>query len=191
MLLYAYNVHTPFLGDYFCFWLDFLFLRKLIIQVLKLQVKLYFASQNSICIYRTVPERVYPFSRGVCRNLYNFCCARTSITHMERLPTTLEIEEMSRPYTSCDFLTCRCCWAGGLCLISNSYDCRYLENAPDDFFILRWRPTEDVPWICLWSSIGASGIFDLMMLFYNLSLSLFFFPRWEFSVHLRAFPVDV
>ncbi|PKI56002.1 hypothetical protein CRG98_023589 [Punica granatum] len=58
---------------------------------------------------RSVPERVYPFSQGICRNLYNFCCARTSITDLERLPTALEIEEKSRPYTCCDFLTCRCC----------------------------------------------------------------------------------
>ncbi|KAJ4714094.1 S-acyltransferase [Melia azedarach] len=58
---------------------------------------------------RGIPERVYPFSNGVCRNLYNFCCVRTSIYNLERLPTAREIEEKSRPYTCLDFLTCRCC----------------------------------------------------------------------------------
>lgn len=58
---------------------------------------------------RGIPERVYPFSVGVCRNLYNFCCGRTSVYKLERLPTAQEIEEKSRPYTCLDFLTCRCC----------------------------------------------------------------------------------
>lgn len=58
---------------------------------------------------RGIPERVYPFSKGVCRNLYEFCCARSSITNLERLPTALELEEKSRPYSCFDFLTCRCC----------------------------------------------------------------------------------
>ncbi|PSS30009.1 Protein S-acyltransferase [Actinidia chinensis var. chinensis] len=58
---------------------------------------------------RGIPERVYPFSKGACRNLYNFCCARTSIYNLERLPTALELEEKAMPYTCLDVLSCRCC----------------------------------------------------------------------------------
>lgn len=58
---------------------------------------------------RGIPERVYPFSEGVCRNLYKYCCARSSIYSLERLPTAMELEDKSRPYTCLGFLTCRCC----------------------------------------------------------------------------------
>lgn len=58
---------------------------------------------------RGIPERVYPFSNGVCRNLYNFCCDRSSTYKMEPLPTGIELEAKSRPYTCLDVLTCRCC----------------------------------------------------------------------------------
>ncbi|KAJ8764523.1 hypothetical protein K2173_006263 [Erythroxylum novogranatense] len=58
---------------------------------------------------RGIPERVYPFSKGLCHNVYNFCCAQTDIYNLERLPTAVEVEEKSRPYTCLDFLTCRCC----------------------------------------------------------------------------------
>ncbi|CAI9111018.1 OLC1v1011151C1 [Oldenlandia corymbosa var. corymbosa] len=58
---------------------------------------------------RGIPERVYPFSRGVCRNLYQFCCASGTQHKMERLPTAQELEEKSRPYTCLDVLSCRCC----------------------------------------------------------------------------------
>ncbi|XP_059641310.1 protein S-acyltransferase 10-like [Cornus florida] len=58
---------------------------------------------------RGIPERVYPFSKGACRNLYNFCCARSSIYSMEPLPTTQELEEKSKPYTCLDVLSGRCC----------------------------------------------------------------------------------
>ncbi|KAK3018054.1 hypothetical protein RJ639_005179 [Escallonia herrerae] len=58
---------------------------------------------------RGIPERVKPFSKGLCRNLYNFCCARSSIYTMEPLPSALELEEKSKPYTCVDTLSCRCC----------------------------------------------------------------------------------
>ncbi|XP_021675326.2 protein S-acyltransferase 10 [Hevea brasiliensis] len=58
---------------------------------------------------RGIPERVHPFSKGVCRNLYEFCCAQSNTYNLESLPTASEIEENSRPYTCSDFLTCRCC----------------------------------------------------------------------------------
>ncbi|KAK8669694.1 hypothetical protein V6N13_107118 [Hibiscus sabdariffa] len=58
---------------------------------------------------RGVPERVYPFSKGVCRNLYDFCCVGSSIYSLEPLPSAEELEEKSRPHTCLDVLTCRCC----------------------------------------------------------------------------------
>ncbi|XVE87499.1 hypothetical protein DITRI_Ditri18aG0122600 [Diplodiscus trichospermus] len=58
---------------------------------------------------RGIPERVFPFSKGVCRNLYDFCCVRSSLYSLERLPSAQELEEKSRPYTCLDVLTCRCC----------------------------------------------------------------------------------
>ncbi|RVW51699.1 Protein S-acyltransferase 10 [Vitis vinifera] len=57
---------------------------------------------------RGIPERVYPFSKGVCTNLYEFCFARSSIYRMEPLPSAQELEIKSRPYTCLDVLTCRC-----------------------------------------------------------------------------------
>lgn len=66
---------------------------------------------SGIC--RGIPERVYPFNKGVCRNLYLFCCARSSIYRMEPLPTAEELEEKSRPYTCFDVVSCRCCWCWG------------------------------------------------------------------------------
>lgn len=59
---------------------------------------------------RGIPERVFPFSRGVCRNLYNFCCDRSSSMYkMQPLPTAMEIEEKSKPYKCADVMSCRCC----------------------------------------------------------------------------------
>ncbi|KAF3440375.1 hypothetical protein FNV43_RR18659 [Rhamnella rubrinervis] len=58
---------------------------------------------------RGIPDRVYPFSKGVCRNLYNFCCARSDEYSLEPLPSAQELEEKSRPYTCMDTVTCRCC----------------------------------------------------------------------------------
>ncbi|XP_030523816.1 protein S-acyltransferase 10 isoform X1 [Rhodamnia argentea] len=58
---------------------------------------------------RGIPEGLFPFSKGVCRNLYRFCCAQSSIYNMETLPTALELEEKLRPYSCLDVLMCRCC----------------------------------------------------------------------------------
>ncbi|KAK4262015.1 hypothetical protein QN277_027631 [Acacia crassicarpa] len=65
--------------------------------------------RRRIFYLRGIPERVYPFSKGICRNLYNFCCARRSVCSLEALPSPLEIEEKSMPYTCKDVITCRCC----------------------------------------------------------------------------------
>ncbi|KAH0463071.1 hypothetical protein IEQ34_007653 [Dendrobium chrysotoxum] len=58
---------------------------------------------------RGIPERVRPFSKGICWNLYNFCCSLDSIYNLEAVPTLEELEERARPYTCTDMLTCRCC----------------------------------------------------------------------------------
>ncbi|KAG8478131.1 hypothetical protein CXB51_027944 [Gossypium anomalum] len=58
---------------------------------------------------RGIPERVYPFSKGVRHNLYDFCCGGSNIYSLEPLPSAQELEEKSRPYTCLDVLTCRCC----------------------------------------------------------------------------------
>ncbi|XP_050230318.1 protein S-acyltransferase 10 [Mercurialis annua] len=55
---------------------------------------------------RGIPDRVYPFSQGGCKNVYDFCCAQS---RLERLPSAMELEMKSRPYTCLDFLACRCC----------------------------------------------------------------------------------
>ncbi|KAJ9541064.1 hypothetical protein OSB04_027570 [Centaurea solstitialis] len=58
---------------------------------------------------RPIPERVYPFSKGICKNLYRFCCGRMSIYSMEALPSVAEVNQMSMPYSCFDVLSCRCC----------------------------------------------------------------------------------
>ncbi|KAM3343076.1 protein S-acyltransferase 10 isoform X1 [Capsicum galapagoense] len=65
--------------------------------------------RRRILYLRNIPERIFPFSKGVCRNLYDFCCARSSMYRMEPLPTAQELEEKLRPYTCSDVLSCRCC----------------------------------------------------------------------------------
>ncbi|XP_033510498.1 protein S-acyltransferase 10-like [Nicotiana tomentosiformis] len=56
-----------------------------------------------------IPERVYPFSKGACRNLYEFCCVQSSKYRMEPLPTAQELEDKLRPYTCSDIFSSRCC----------------------------------------------------------------------------------
>ncbi|KAG7539571.1 Palmitoyltransferase DHHC domain [Arabidopsis suecica] len=55
---------------------------------------------------RNIPERVHPFSRGMCRNIYKVCCGSDNL---EPLPTAYEVEQKSRPYTCLDLFKCRCC----------------------------------------------------------------------------------
>ncbi|KAL1824992.1 hypothetical protein ACET3Z_011770 [Daucus carota] len=65
--------------------------------------------RRRIAYLRGIPGRVYPFSKGICKNLYNFCFSRSTLYGMERLPTAQELEEKSRPYTCFNILSCRCC----------------------------------------------------------------------------------
>lgn len=59
---------------------------------------------------RGIPARVNPFSGGICRNIFSFCCARSSLHKLEALPSLQELGENARPYTCTDCITCRCCW---------------------------------------------------------------------------------
>ncbi|CAI8588512.1 unnamed protein product [Vicia faba] len=61
--------------------------------------------RRRITYLREIPERVHPFSKGVCRNIYSFCCSY----RFEPIPTPQEIEEKSMQYTCSDVATCRCC----------------------------------------------------------------------------------
>ncbi|CAI8601159.1 unnamed protein product [Vicia faba] len=61
--------------------------------------------RRRISYLRAIPERVHPFSKGVCKNIYSFCCSYS----FEPIPTPQEIEEKSRQYTCSDVTTCRCC----------------------------------------------------------------------------------
>ncbi|KAL9245590.1 hypothetical protein vseg_019223 [Gypsophila vaccaria] len=57
---------------------------------------------------RGIPERVYPFSKGICRNMYNFCCSRSSIYNLEPLPSAEELDAKSRPISFSDLICCSC-----------------------------------------------------------------------------------
>ncbi|KAJ6839130.1 protein S-acyltransferase 10 [Iris pallida] len=65
--------------------------------------------RRRISYLRGVPERVHPFSKGICRNLYYFCCSKESTFNLEAVPTMEELEARARPYTCIDIMSCRCC----------------------------------------------------------------------------------
>ncbi|KAL5557436.1 hypothetical protein UlMin_039672 [Ulmus minor] len=91
----------------------FLFLLLLLIfhsyLVLTNQTTFELVRRRRIPYLRGVAGRVHPFSEGVCKNLYNFCCVRETSYKMEQLPTPQQLEEKSKPYTCLDVLKCRCC----------------------------------------------------------------------------------
>lgn len=58
---------------------------------------------------RNIPDRVHPFSQGLVRNLYSFCCSCNDYHVIHNLPPVEELEAKARPYTLRDILTCRCC----------------------------------------------------------------------------------
>ncbi|KAJ4828219.1 hypothetical protein Tsubulata_049986, partial [Turnera subulata] len=71
--------------------------------------------QLSFC--RNIPERAHPFSQGIGRHLCNFCCALHSLYSLERVPTSMEIEEKLRPYTCLDFSL--------LCMINSLFPTKF------------------------------------------------------------------
>lgn len=58
---------------------------------------------------RNIPARVHPFSKGLVRNIYSFCCSCNDYHVIHNVPPVEELEAKSRPYTLRDILTCRCC----------------------------------------------------------------------------------
>ncbi|CAN6485234.1 unnamed protein product [Victoria cruziana] len=58
---------------------------------------------------RGMPDRVYPFNDGICKNLFNFCCSCNGGYVLEAVPTAEDIEAQARPYTCWDVMACRCC----------------------------------------------------------------------------------
>jgi palmitoyltransferase len=67
------------------------------------------ARRKRIFYLRGVPERVHPFSKGICGNLYDFCCSSQKGFILEALPPTEELEARAARYTCRDVICCRCC----------------------------------------------------------------------------------
>ncbi|KAG6495189.1 hypothetical protein ZIOFF_042981 [Zingiber officinale] len=65
--------------------------------------------RRRILYFRGIPEKVHPFSKGICKNLYTFCCSSHSIRDLEAVPTMEDIEASARPYTCSDIVMCRWC----------------------------------------------------------------------------------
>ncbi|KAG6538661.1 hypothetical protein ZIOFF_003789 [Zingiber officinale] len=59
--------------------------------------------------FRGIPEKVHPFSKGICKNLYTFCCSGHNIRDLEAMPTMEDFQARARPYTCLDVIVCRCC----------------------------------------------------------------------------------
>ncbi|KAK1322443.1 putative S-acyltransferase [Acorus calamus] len=51
--------------------------------------------RHRIPYLREIPVWEHPFSKGICRNLYDFCCSRNSLCAMEPVPTRDDQEERS------------------------------------------------------------------------------------------------
>ncbi|CAM0903364.1 unnamed protein product [Alopecurus aequalis] len=67
------------------------------------------ARRKRISYLRGVPAKVYPFSKGICRNLYDLCLSRQKGYVLEAVPPLEELEARARPYTCRDVICCRCC----------------------------------------------------------------------------------
>eukprot|EP01018_Ginkgo_biloba_P016429 Gb_28049 [translate_table: standard] len=65
--------------------------------------------RRRIPYFRGIPDGVHPFSKGLLRNIYSFCCSRNDFYAIDFLPPIEELEAKARPYTFWDILSCRCC----------------------------------------------------------------------------------
>uniref|UniRef100_A0A0D6R457 S-acyltransferase n=1 Tax=Araucaria cunninghamii TaxID=56994 RepID=A0A0D6R457_ARACU len=65
--------------------------------------------RRRISYLRNLPETVHPFSKGLVRNVYSFCCSRNDFYAIHSLPPIEELEAKARPYTCWDVLSCRGC----------------------------------------------------------------------------------
>uniref|UniRef100_A0A0D3HUG4 Uncharacterized protein n=1 Tax=Oryza barthii TaxID=65489 RepID=A0A0D3HUG4_9ORYZ len=67
------------------------------------------ARRKRIFYMRGIPDKVHPFSKGICRNIYVFCFSRQKGYDLEEVPPLEELEARAAPYTCCDIICCRCC----------------------------------------------------------------------------------
>ncbi|KAJ3672362.1 hypothetical protein LUZ60_007083 [Juncus effusus] len=68
-----------------------------------------FTRRRRIFYFRGIPEKVHPFSKGMCKNLSSVCCSTESVYKLERIPPIEELERKARAYTCIDVVSCRCC----------------------------------------------------------------------------------
>ncbi|BAF15470.1 protein S-acyltransferase 10 isoform X1 [Oryza sativa Japonica Group] len=67
------------------------------------------ARRKRISYLREVPSRVHPFSKGICRNLYDLCISKQRGFFLEAVPPLEVLQARARPYTCRDVISCRCC----------------------------------------------------------------------------------
>ncbi|EEC69275.1 hypothetical protein EE612_059568 [Oryza sativa] len=67
------------------------------------------ARRKRIFYMRGIPDKVHPFSKGICRNIYVFCFSRQKGYDLEEVPPLEELEARAAPYTCRDIICCRCC----------------------------------------------------------------------------------
>uniref|UniRef100_A0A0E0H4A8 S-acyltransferase n=1 Tax=Oryza nivara TaxID=4536 RepID=A0A0E0H4A8_ORYNI len=66
------------------------------------------ARRKRISYLREVPSRVHPFSKGICRNLYDLCISKQRGFFLEAVPPLEVLQARARPYTCRDVISCRC-----------------------------------------------------------------------------------
>ncbi|RZR78047.1 hypothetical protein BHM03_00003279 [Ensete ventricosum] len=57
---------------------------------------------------RGFPSKVHPFSKGIYRNLIEFCCSCDDKQTLEAVPPVEDLEARAQPYTCIDIISCRC-----------------------------------------------------------------------------------
>uniref|UniRef100_A0A0E0KTW7 S-acyltransferase n=1 Tax=Oryza punctata TaxID=4537 RepID=A0A0E0KTW7_ORYPU len=60
------------------------------------------ARRKRISYLREVPSRVHPFSKGICRNLYDLCISKQKGFFLEAVPPLEVLQARARPYTCRD-----------------------------------------------------------------------------------------
>ncbi|KAG8065758.1 hypothetical protein GUJ93_ZPchr0004g40250 [Zizania palustris] len=67
------------------------------------------ARRKRISYLRGVPGKVHPFSKGICRNLYDLCLSTQKGFVLEAVPPLEVLEARATPYTCRDVICCRGC----------------------------------------------------------------------------------
>ncbi|KAJ3680453.1 hypothetical protein LUZ60_016731 [Juncus effusus] len=67
------------------------------------------ARRKRISYLRQIPEKVKPFSKGLCKNLSNFCSSKEKSIVLEPVPSLHEIQARAEPSSCLDCLCCKCC----------------------------------------------------------------------------------